>query len=396
MDNLTSKSIFDHSTLNVYVICLVCIERIQNLFNPFLKLNNGITNIVKLGKIKALILNDIKSLSIIIATWNSDAYLQTCLSSLAQQTFRNFEVVIVDNGSIEFDEGKIINVWPSLTIKVFSLKENKGFATACNLGARQAAGEWLAFLNADAFPTPTWLEQFHAAVQRYPEAGAFSSFLYQANNPALIDDIGDVYNFSGSAWKRGYGYPLSQAPQQPKRIFSANAAAAFYRRDAFLEIGGFDEEFFSYFEDVDLGFRLNLYGYQCLFLPDAKAAHVGSSSTGKDSDFALYHYHRNMEWVYLKNMPPLLFWVYLPIHLAVGLVFLIYFLGVGKFKVVLRAKLDAIKGIKKMIAKRRKIQAERKAGTQEINRLINKNLLAPFLQGRNLRRYNRDNATKTP
>lgn len=334
--------------------------------------------------------------SIIIPTWNSDAYLQICLSCLGQQTFRNFEVLIVDNGSTAFEEDKIIARWPSLTIKVFSLKENKGFATACNLGARQAAGEWLAFLNADAFPSPTWLEQFHAAVQRFPEAGAFSSFLFQANSPVLIDDIGDVYNFSGSAWKRGYGYPLSQAPQQPERIFSANAAAAFYRRDVFLEIGGFDEEFFSYFEDVDLGFRLNLYGYKCLFLPGAKAAHVGSSSTGKGSDFALYHYHRNMEWAYLKNMPSLLFWMYLPIHLTVGLVFLINYLRYGKFKMVLRAKLDAMKGIKKMIAKRKKIQAERKAGIQEINRLINKNLLATFLQGRNLRRYNRDNATKTP
>ena len=103
--------------------------------------------------------------SIIIPTWNSDIYLETCLSSLAQQTFRNFEVVIVDNGSIVFNEDKIIEGWPSLGIKVISLKENRGFAAACNLGARQAAGKWLAFLNADAFPAPTWLEQFHAAVQ---------------------------------------------------------------------------------------------------------------------------------------------------------------------------------------------------------------------------------------
>ena len=334
-------------------------------------------------------MNYIKPVSIIIPSWNSEACLQICLSSLAYQTFQNFEVVIVDNGSTAFDEEKIIKGWPSLTLKVIPLKENRGFAAACNLGAQKAAGKWLAFLNADAFPSPTWLEQFHTAVQRYPEAGAFSSFLNQANNPALIDDIGDVYNFSGAAWKKGHGYPLSQAPLQPGRVFSANAAAAFYRKDIFFEIGGFDEDFFSYFEDVDLGFRLNLFGYQCLFLPGAKAAHVGSSSTGKDSNFALYHYHRNMEWTYLKNMPPLLFWVYLPVHLAVDLVFLINYLRFGKFKLVLHAKLDAIKGIKKMIAKRKKIQAERKAGTQEINRLINRNLLAPFL-----RRYNRKNATK--
>jgi GT2 family glycosyltransferase len=333
--------------------------------------------------------------SIIIPTWNSGAHLLTCLNSLAQQTIQNFEVLIVDNGSEEFDGEKIISAWPSLNIKIIVLKENKGFAVACNLGAQKAAGRWLAFLNADAFPAPDWLEQFHTAVQRYPEAGAFSSFLNQANNPDLIDDIGDVYNFSGAAWKKGHGYPLSQAPLQPGRVFSANAAAAFYRRDIFFEIGGFDEDFFSYFEDVDLGFRLNLYGYQCLFLPGAKAAHVGSSSTGKDSDFALYHYHRNMEWTYLKNMPPFLFWVYLPVHFVFDLVFLINYLRFGKFKLVLRAKLDAIKGVKKMIAKRKRNQTERKASTQEINQLINRNLLTPFLQGKNLRRYNRENATKS-
>ena len=104
--------------------------------------------------------------SIIIPTWNSGAYLPASLNSLTVQTYRNFEVVIVDNGSTAFDEDKIIAGWPSLTIKVISLKENRGFAAACNLGARQAAGEWLSFLNADAFPAPTWLEQFHAAVQR--------------------------------------------------------------------------------------------------------------------------------------------------------------------------------------------------------------------------------------
>jgi GT2 family glycosyltransferase len=265
-----------------------------------------------------------------------------------------------------------------------------GFAVACNLGAQAARGEWLAFLNADAFPEPDWLESFVAAQKEYPRAGAFGSLILQNAQPDLVDSAGDVYNISGAAWKGYGGYPVAEVPSKPRRIFAPCAAAVFYRRDVFLEIGGFDEDFFSYFEDVDLGFRLNVYGYQCIFLPDARVRHVGSASTGKKSDFALYHYHRNFIWSFIKNMPGVLLWLYMPVHILANFLFILKHLKNKRGKVIFKAKIDAMKGLGKMLAKRKIIQSDRRASVHEINQLIDKNLLAPFLVGRNLRRYNRE------
>lgn len=332
------------------------------------------------------------NISIIIPTWNSNAYLSICLNSLALQTFRNFEVVIVDNGSKGFDKSKTTEERSPMDIKVISLTENMGFAVACNLGAQVATGEWLAFLNADAYPEPDWLESFMAGQNEYPQAGCFGSMILRDSEPNLVDSAGDVCHMSGTAWKEFSGYPVSKVPVDSRRIFAPYAAAAFYNRNVFFEIGGFDEDFFSFYEDVDLGFRLNLYGYQCIFLPDTRVRHVGSSSTGKDSDFALYHSQRNFIWSYIKNMPGLLFWLYFPVHLLANLIFFLQYIKRGRAKVVFKAKADASKGLKKMLVKRRQIQHERRASVREINQLIDKHLLAPFLLGRNLRRYNKNNA----
>ncbi len=331
-------------------------------------------------------------ISIIIPTWNSDSTLPKVLKKLTQQTFRNFEVIMIDNGSDTFNQKHIEPDWQSLILKVIPLKKNMGFAYACNLGAQTAKGEWLAFLNADAFPEPDWLERFLASAKKYPGAGAFGSFILQDSHPNLIDSAGDVYNMSGIAWKGFGGYPMKEVPSKPRRIFAPCAAAAFYRRDVFFEIGGFDEDFFSYFEDVDLGFRLNLYGYQCIFLPDACVHHVGSASTGKESDFALYHYHRNFIWSYFKNMPGALFWLYFPIHLLANFIFFLKYLKNGRGKVVFKAKIDALKELRKTLFKRWKIQRTRRTSLSKINKLLDKNLLAPYRLGRDLRRYNREHA----
>jgi GT2 family glycosyltransferase len=333
--------------------------------------------------------NPIIFISIIIPTWNSNDYLPTCLAHLAEQTLKHFEIILVDNGSENYQCGQIPSEWPSLDIHEILLDENKGFAVACNLGARAARGEWLAFLNADAFAAPTWLEIITSAVNEFPLAGSFGSLILQDENPDLVDSAGDVYNISGMAWKGYSGYPRSEVSAEPQRIFTPCAAAVFYRRDVFLEIGGFDEDFFSYFEDVDLGFRLNLYGYQCIFLPEAIVRHVGSSSTGKQSNFGLYHYHRNMVWSYYKNMPGFLYWFYLPFHFIANLLISMKYLKDGRGKVVFKAKWDALKGIRHMRMKRRKIQRERRASALAIHKLLNKNLLTPFSIGRELRRYNR-------
>jgi len=327
--------------------------------------------------------------TIIIPTWNSDEHLKRCLDALTAQSTSDFEVVIVDNGSREFDDEGIHTGWPKLSIRTERLAKNCGFAAACNLGAQRADGEWLAFLNADAFAEPEWLEAFIQGKQKYPNCTSFGSFLVQDGQRERMDNYGDVYHISGCAWKGGYGYPLNHAPKEPTQIFSPGAAAAFYRRDVFLEMGGFDEDFFSYWEDIDLGFRFNLRGHRCLFLPDSRVRHVTAASVGRESNFAMYHTQRNIEWVYIKNMPSLLFWLCLPLRVcADGLFFLLY-LTRGKGAIFLKAKMHAVKELRKMAAKRRQIQKGRRATTGEIWRLMNKDLFAPLLQGAWLRRFYR-------
>jgi GT2 family glycosyltransferase len=157
-------------------------------------------------------------------------------------------------------------------------------------------------------------------------------------------------------------------------VFSACAAAALYRRDAFEAVGGFDEDFFCYLEDVDLGFRLRLAGHRCTYVPDAVVHHVGSATTVKDSDFAVYHGHRNLVWAYVKNMPGRLFWLFLPQHIAANLYIVVRYAIEGRWRVVMKAKWDAIQGIPRMWKKRRAIQAQRIASIAKIRAAMDERL----------------------
>jgi GT2 family glycosyltransferase len=146
-------------------------------------------------------------------------------------------------------------------IRLIEAGGNIGFAAGNNLAAGQARGQWLALLNPDAFPDRGWLTALVAAARQHPEAASFGSWQRLDGRPGLLDGVGDVYHISGVAWRDGHGKVCGDRYEPDCEIFSACAAAALYRRQAFLEVGGFDEDFFCYFEDVDLGFRLRLAGY---------------------------------------------------------------------------------------------------------------------------------------
>jgi len=314
--------------------------------------------------------------SIIIVTWNSKKHLPTCLNHLVEQTFQDFEVIIIDNGSEDDILDGLQNKYPSLSLHIHKLDSNKGFAVANNIGARLASGDWLALLNADAFPEREWLTRLVEATESNPNA-CFASRQIQANSPDLLDGEGDVYHISGLAWRRNYGHPIREK-YEVEEIFSPCAAAAVYPRQTFLEAGGFDEEYFSYQEDVDLGFRLRLKGLHCYFVPQAIVHHVGSASTGKYSDFAIYHGHRNLVWTYVKNMPSLLFWLFLPLHFFMSFLTILRFLRSGNGKAIFRAKLDATRKISSMLRKRRDIQQNRQESTSSIYRVMEHGLFAPI------------------
>jgi len=334
------------------------------------------------------------SITVIIANWNGAALLPTCLEALAAQTYTDFKILVIDNGSQDASIDTLQENWPH--IQLIRLPENRGFAAANNLGARLADTEWIAFLNNDAYPEPGWLAALLAATQQFTECAVFASRILLVDPPELLDSTGDVYHISGNAWHRGYRTPAQQFAPPAGNVFTACAAAALYRRVDFLASGGFDEDYFAYMEDIDLGFRLRLSGSPTSYVPKAVVRHVGSATAGIESDFTVYHVHRNLVWCYITNMPGIYFWLYLPIHLLSGLIFLVYYFKHGSGKAYLRSKWDALRGLSKAIQKRKQVQGQRKANPRAVIAGMDHGLFSPYLLGRSSQRVRQFMAQRDP
>ena len=313
--------------------------------------------------------------SVIIVNWNGENFLERCLSALMLQTVEPWEILLLDNASSD-ESLDILRRFAS--VRLLAQDRNNGFARGNNLaiGAASDMSDWIALLNPDAFPEPQWLEMLLVAAQSRPEFNIFGSKLVNAFDPAVFDGAGDAYHISGLVWRTAHGIQVSDLYESVCEIFSPCAAAALYRRSAFIEMGFFDEDYFCYVEDVDLAFRMRLAGHSCLYVPTSVAHHVGSGTTGGQySDFSTYHGHRNLVWTFVKNMPGVLFWLLLPLHLAMNVVSVIWFALRGQGVLILRAKRDALLGLPKMWRKRQRIQKARTASVREIWRVLDKRLL---------------------
>ncbi len=295
-------------------------------------------------------------ITVVIVNYNSGDCLARCLTALEAQRFRDFSVLVVDNGST--DESKLtLDVLPA-GWRVIRLGRNTGFAAANNHAFALAETPWVAALNPDAFPEPDWLSQIVRAIGRFPDAAAFGSLQIDAARPGYLDGAGDVYHASGVFWRGGFGQTIAHQ-QGEGEVMSVCAAAAVYRREAFEAAGGFDEDFFCYGEDVDLGFRLRLRGQRSIQLTAAVVRHVGGASGGRRSDFALYHGVRNRLWLFVKNMPGPALWLLLPVHVLVTLALGCRAVLIGEIRIFAHALGDGLRGWEKTWRKRRKIQAVR-------------------------------------
>lgn len=307
-------------------------------------------------------------ISVVIVNYHSAAHLKLCLKSLKAQRLQPFRVLIINNGDNSTALSFVRQEYPDY---ILLESNNIGFAAANNLAiATLTDSEWLALLNPDAFPDPDWLEKMSAAIYNNKDFDFFSSELLQVEHQDLIDGEGDSYHFSGMAWRKRHG--LKHFPSKVNtEVFSPCCAAALFPRSLLVEVGGFDERFFCYFEDVDLGFRLRLAGYRCLHVSGAVVRHVGSASSGgKQSDFSIYFGHRNMIWTFVKNMPGYLFWLFLPVHICMNLLDIIVFSLRGKGYTIIRSKFDALKGLGEVWEERRKIQERRKISPWAIIKLL--------------------------
>lgn len=303
-------------------------------------------------------------ISVLIVNFNSGERLGRCLSCLRAQTFRDFDIIVVDNAStdnsIELSKSAGDEAW------YVEAGGNIGFAAGSNLAAKSATGEWLAFLNPDAYPQPDWLQELLAAAERYPWADAIGSTQLMANDPSRIDGAGDAYSIFGAPYRSHFGWAAEALPLKDAECFAVCAAAAMYRRDVFERLGGFDERFFCYGEDIDLGFRLRLAGGRAVQARNAVVLHEGSGVTGQHSVFTVYHGHRNRIWLAYKNTPLALLAPLFPVHIATNFCFLLRFLFLGAGPAYMRGLVDGYRGHPGLKAQRRAIQSARKISAGEL------------------------------
>lgn len=277
--------------------------------------------------------------AVIIVNYNSSALLKRCIAALAKQTVTPTKIIVVDNASDEAASIQQLEILGNDDINVLLLNENIGYGGAIN---RALAGipdyTYACCLNPDAFPEPTWLENLINVAERHPVAGSVASLMLKDDDTAIIDGAGDALSLSGFPWRRYASRPLSRVTLVEEYVFSACAGACLYRVSAVRKVGGFDESMFMYLEDIDLGFRLQLAGFRCVFTPTARVRHIGSAITGFRSGFSTFYGHRNTTWVLVKNMPAALLPAACVAHVFVSVLLTVVMARTGRLRPYTSAK----------------------------------------------------------
>ena len=244
-----------------------------------------------------------KRATVIIPNYNGMKFLEPCMKALQKQSCQDFTVLVVDNASEDGSVAWLQKNCPETAI--LQMKTNTGFSGAVNAGIQASRTPYVILLNNDTEVFPDYVEKLLQAAERSDKIFSVSSKMIQMYHPDRIDSAGDSYNLLGWAFQRGIDHPVSEY-EKPVRIFSACAGAALYRREIFEEIGYFDEMHFAYLEDVDVGYRAQIAGYQNWYCPAARVYHVGSGTSGsKYNSFKVKLAARNSVYLNYKNMPAL-------------------------------------------------------------------------------------------
>ncbi|MCJ7446022.1 MAG: glycosyltransferase family 2 protein [Methanotrichaceae archaeon] len=238
--------------------------------------------------------------TVIIPNWNGGNWLDDCLNALKSQDFSGFEVLVVDDASTDGSSDHLEERFPG--VRVLRLTEHHGFAKTVNAGVMVTSGDYVVLLNNDTVPSISFIRNLvHAMDTMPPEVGSLASCMRSMDNPMLLDDTGDIFTWYGHALKRGHGRTVIEFKRE-NEILSACAGAALYRRVFLNEVGGFDEKFVSYLEDLDLGLRGRLLGYKCMFVASADVLHKGHGSNLALRDYIRF-VTRNRLMLIGKNIP---------------------------------------------------------------------------------------------
>jgi len=323
---------------------------------------------------------------VVVVNWNRRELLRACLSSLAAQRDVSFETIVVDNGS---SDGS-----PDLAEKEFGARvirnaENRGFCAANNQGIAAARGEFIALLNNDAEAGPQWLGELARACNSRPDVGMAASKVLVWEDPRRIDKVGHLMFPDGQNRGRGTGALDEGQFDREEEVLWPDGCAAMYRKRMLDEIGGFDEDFFAYGDDAELGLRARIAGWQCAYAPKAVVRHHRGATLGKDSARRLELIERNRVLLAVKLFPWSLLWLnplYFAARLLAGAAMAAsgegdtaHFPGVaGKLRIgraLAAGDWQALRMLPRMLGKRAEVARIRKLAPREVRRLILANRL---------------------
>ena len=320
--------------------------------------------------------------SVIILNWNGRELLAGCLGSLARQSYKDFETIVVDNGSADGSVAMIEADYPS--VRTIREPINTGYCKGNNLGIEQARGDLIVLLNNDAEVAESFLERLVAAADAFPEHGMFATRILMYDRRNVFDSTGLLVYPDGICRSRGWLEKDLGQYDEGAEVLGPNGCAAAYRKQMLEDVGVFDERYFAYLEDLDLAFRGQLRGWTCRYVPDAIAYHKKSMTSGYHSAFKAFLVERNRIWNAAKLFPLRILalspFYTLARYLAQGFATLTG-RGVssgyardysrGQLLVILvRAYVGAFRGLPAIWRERRRVQSRRRLGPVGVYRLM--------------------------
>ena len=312
------------------------------------------------------------SIAVVVVTHDSASYVGATLAAVSEQLREGDELIVVDNGSGDATAAAVRAAAPEALLEE---QDNRGFAGGATRGAQLASAALLLFLNPDAHPAPGCLDELRRVAAQRPGWGAWQA-LVTMNAGTRINTAGNVAHFLGLSWAGRCGRPLSDAPRAPEEVAFASGAALVVRRDAWERAGGFDERYFMYCEDLDLGLRLWLTGLGVGIAPAARVEHDYDFEKGQRKWFLL---ERNRWWTIVSDYPAALLALLAPALLAAELGLLVVAARGGWLGAKLRSQLAVARALPAMLERRRAVQARRVTGTAEFARRLTADLDSPYL-----------------
>lgn len=319
------------------------------------------------------------TISIIIPNWNGVELLKNCLPSIIKQVFKDFEVIIVDNGSTDESIQYLKTNFPNF--KIIKLSKNIGFAGAVNRGIKKALGEYIILLNNDTEMNKNCLKYLVEAADKHSEAGMVAAKIKNFYHRNIIDNAGDEIDIIGHSFTRGTGKTDGPKFNKPEYVFLVTGGGGLFKKEVFNKIGFFDEDYFLYMEDIDLSFRAQLAGFKAWYEPKAVIYHKRMSTSSKNMSFVEPECFRNMTMNIIKDYPLSLllhnfYWIKI---ILVNLNTIKYLAGKGYLWGALKSEWYILTHIKKLLEKRKKIQNLKTVSDEYIIKNVKeRKLIIPF------------------